>query len=220
MWDELGRETTDFVAIELAVKNEKRAAGQVQRDLCFTLIHWQQETVPANAAFVAERLTHCVANTNRGVLDRMMFVDFEITVALDLQTEAAVFRNLLEHVVVETNTRTDSDRIIGIEVNGGANRCLACFSLYLRLPRANALCVGDCRPGYAVAHLKSSIANVLGELPIGFAIADDRGRRHIQIGSRQITRQEAGCRFATSATGGRRMRTDENFVEDNPLRFE
>ena len=54
----------------------------------------------------------------RAVLDRVVLVDLQVALAGELQREAAVLGDLLEHVIEEADARGDPDRIGGIEVDG------------------------------------------------------------------------------------------------------
>src|SRR5690606_2967767 len=100
---ELGRQLADALPRERALEDEIRPAAEIDRDLRVRLVHRQQETVPADAAFVAERALQRFAERERDVLDRMMLVDLEVAAALDLEREPAVLADLLEHVVEEAD---------------------------------------------------------------------------------------------------------------------
>ena len=65
----------------------------------------------ADAAFVAQRLTHCLAECQRHILDGVVLVDLEVALAFELQGKAAVPGYLVEHVVVEADAGTDGDGV-------------------------------------------------------------------------------------------------------------
>src|SRR5260221_210579 len=59
----------------------------------------------ADAAFVADRLDERLADGDGDVLDRVVRVDVEVALGLDLEIEHAVARDLVEHVLQEGNAR-------------------------------------------------------------------------------------------------------------------
>ncbi len=59
----------------------------------------------------------CLAECERAVLDRVMLVDVQIALAGELQREAAVLGDLLEHVIEEAEAGLDVDRRLAIQVH-------------------------------------------------------------------------------------------------------
>src|SRR5690606_36777686 len=103
MRHELGRQAADPLARERALEDEIGPPAEVDRDLRVRLVHRQQEAVTADAVLVAERALQRIDERERDLLDRVMLVDLEIAVAFNLEREAAVLADLLEHMVVEAD---------------------------------------------------------------------------------------------------------------------
>ena len=100
---ELGGQPADGLARELAFEHAVGAAREIDGDAHLRLVHGQHEAVARDAELVAERLAQRFAERQRAVLDGVMLVDLEIAVALELEREAAVFGDLLEHVIEEAD---------------------------------------------------------------------------------------------------------------------
>jgi hypothetical protein len=60
--------------------------------------------ITGNTFFVANRFGHGLAQGNAHVFYRVVAVDVQIARGLDFQIDQTVARNLVEHVVKETNT--------------------------------------------------------------------------------------------------------------------
>src|SRR5262245_53747728 len=74
---QLSRETTDLLAIELALERRVRAAREIDRDLRLRFVHGEQEAVAADARLVAERLAQAFAEREGAILDGVMLVDVQ-----------------------------------------------------------------------------------------------------------------------------------------------
>ena len=105
-----------LVAAELAFEHEVGPARQIDGDLRERFVHRQQEAVALDAALVAERRLQRLAERERAVLDGVMLVDVQIALARQLQREAAVLRDLFQHVIEEADAGRDVDRRLAIEV--------------------------------------------------------------------------------------------------------
>ena len=64
--------------------------------------------VAADARLVAERLGDRLAERDADVLDRVVRVDVQVALGLDLEVEHAVARDLVEHVVEERHAGGES----------------------------------------------------------------------------------------------------------------
>ena len=113
----LGRQAADFAAPELAFEHGIGPAADIQCDLRLGLVHGQQETEAADTAFVAKRGFDGFAERQRDVFHRVMFVDLEIALAAKHERETAVARNLVEHVIEETDAGVDFDRVARVQID-------------------------------------------------------------------------------------------------------
>src|SRR5690606_15916521 len=112
-----------------------RASAEIDRDLGIRLVHRQQEAVASDAALVAERAFQRLAERQRDVLDRVMLVDVEIAAALDLEREAAVLAELLEHVIEKADAGLCDGLGLAVEVDLDADVRLAGLALDDGRPR-------------------------------------------------------------------------------------
>ena len=117
MRHQFGRQPAHGVAPELAFEHGIRTARQVDGHLRLRLVHRQHEAETCDAALVAERLAQSLAQCQRAVLDGVVLVDLEVARAGELEREAAVSRNLLEHVIVEADAGRNGDRTRAVEVH-------------------------------------------------------------------------------------------------------
>jgi hypothetical protein len=75
-----------------------------------------------------------------------MLIDSQVAVAIDLQTESSVFRNLLQHVVVETDAGLDLDRVCGVKIHCYADGGFIGRALYRTPPASGAQRISDVGP--------------------------------------------------------------------------
>jgi hypothetical protein len=102
--------------IESAFEDRVGPAGEIERNLGSGFVHGQQETVAGDAVLVAERLAQGLAEGERGVLDRVMFVDRQVAGALEFERKAAVTGDLFEHVIEERDSGRDVHRSAAVEI--------------------------------------------------------------------------------------------------------
>ena len=100
---ELGGQSADGFARELAFEHAIGAARKIDGHLHLRFVHGQQEAVARDAELVAQRLAQRLAERERAVLDGVVLVDLQIAVAVELEREAAVLGELLEHVIEEAD---------------------------------------------------------------------------------------------------------------------
>ena len=83
-----------------------RPAAEIDRRDRERLVHRHHEVAGAvDAAAVAERLRHRLAERDAEILDGVVLVDVEIAGRLHRQVEPAVRREQLQHVVEERGCR-------------------------------------------------------------------------------------------------------------------
>ena len=109
--------TVEDVALarKRTVEHEERPAAEIDRYLDVRLVHRQQEPVTLDAALVAERALQRLAEGERAVFHSVMLVDVQIARARQLQREAAVLRDLLQHVIEEADAGGDTNRRLVIQ---------------------------------------------------------------------------------------------------------
>ncbi len=116
--DEFAGKSAHFFAREFRIEDEVRATAEVDRHFRFRLVHGHGESVPADAAFVAEGLLEGGAKREADVLDRVVLVDVQVAIARNHQADARVARDLVEHVVEETKAGRKLRRRDRVEVHG------------------------------------------------------------------------------------------------------
>ncbi len=68
-----------------------------------------------DAVPLAERLAECRAKDEGDVLDRVMFVDLQVTIGADREVEQAVVGHRTEEMVVEADPGVDRGRAAAVE---------------------------------------------------------------------------------------------------------
>src|SRR6266404_5684796 len=107
MGHEFGRQLADALAVEPPAPHEIGPAGNVEGHLRLGLVHREQKPVARDAALVAQRLAQRSAQGERAVLDGVVFVYLKIALARYIQRESAMPRDLLQHVIEETQAGAD-----------------------------------------------------------------------------------------------------------------
>ena len=120
-------------ALERHVHVEARAAGEIDHHARQRLVERHVGVaVAAHALLVADRLGDRLAERDADVLDRVVAVDVQVALGLDLEVDQAVARDLVEHVVEERHAGGELRRAGAVEVD--ATRI--CVSLVLRVTSA------------------------------------------------------------------------------------
>ena len=91
---EFCRQSAHSFTGNFTLEDKERPSGKIDRDLCLTLVHGQQEAVAPDAAFAAEGLAQCVTERNRRVFYRVVLVHVEITVAGEVVPGSARYQVL------------------------------------------------------------------------------------------------------------------------------
>ena len=73
--------------------------------------------VAANALLVAHRLRDRLAERDADVLDRVMRVDVQVALGLDVEIEHAVARDLVEHVIEKRHAGREPRAAAAVEVD-------------------------------------------------------------------------------------------------------
>src|SRR5690606_25975914 len=182
------------------------------------------KAVATDAPLVAERAFQRVAELQCDVLDRVMLVDVEIAAALDLEREAAVLAELLEHVIEEADARLRDGLGLAVEVDFDADVGLARLALDHCGPRPVEQHVLDVRPGgflrAALRDDEAGDADVLGELEILRSAADDRGAFAVEHARSEELADQRDAGLAAAAALVRAVRADQRRRERDALRRE
>src|SRR6187551_292298 len=125
-----------------------------------------------------------------------MLVDLQIPVALELERKAAVFGELLEHVVEEADAGRDGDRCRGVEVHGDVN-----VGFLGGAPDRRAAfgeLAQDRAPGFPLvpmaANQQSADAEIARELHVRLAITDHRAAGEVTLRTYSSTSLVFGLR--------------------------
>ncbi len=115
--DVLGGDVADPLAPEAEVDMSRRPAGEVDHDARQRLVERRVGVAEAaDAAPVAERLVDGRAQRQRAVLGRVVVVDVEIALAVELEVEPAVLGQRGQHVVEEAEAGLDRGLPLAVEV--------------------------------------------------------------------------------------------------------
>ena len=100
--DELRLQIADAADLEPQIDDRVDAPAQIDRRHRQRLVHRHHEVSGAvDAAAVAERRRHRLAERDADVLDGVMLIDVEIPLRVQLQVERAVTGDELQHVIQE-----------------------------------------------------------------------------------------------------------------------
>ncbi len=98
-------------------KLRKRPPRQINRHLRLRFVHGEEKAVARDAHFRAQGTAQGLTERKPAILDGMMLVDLQIALAGELHCESAVFGELLQHVVEETDARRDLNGRGGVEIH-------------------------------------------------------------------------------------------------------
>ena len=110
------------------------AVKPIQPRIRRTLVHRQREAVATDATLVAQRLLERVAQHDADVLGGVVGVDVQVALGAHRDVDQAVARELLQHVVKETDAGLDIVFAGAIEVDGGGDARLLGGAAHRRPP--------------------------------------------------------------------------------------
>src|SRR5688572_14841775 len=103
---QLAVESTDHAALEGHVHDEARAAGKIDDHAGQGFVQrYIGMAIAADALLVAHRLVHSLAQRDADILHRMVPVDMQVPLGLDIQVDEAMPGDLVQHMVEETYAR-------------------------------------------------------------------------------------------------------------------
>ncbi len=124
--EHLGIHLAEPLLAELGVPHQPRTTGDVERDAGQRLVHrGERIAVAADAALVAQRLRHRLADRDAGVLHRMMLVDMQIALRADVKVDQRVAGELLQHVIEEADAGFHLIQAGAVEIDGDGDVRLA-----------------------------------------------------------------------------------------------
>src|SRR6185437_1480917 len=215
MRHQLGRQAAHGLPVELPGKLREWPPRQVDRDLRLRLVHRQEEPVARDADLGPECPPERFPERQRAILHRVMLVDLEIALAYQLEGEAAVFGELLQHVIEEPDARGDAQRRGIVEVD--ANLDLGLTRAPANLCTAGAEIRDDRGPrffrGSVEAYPQAAYAEIRRELKVRVAVADHRAGAEIHCARANVLRHQAGLGLAAVAAVALEVRTNEYRVE-------
>ncbi len=155
----------------------------------------------------------------RAVLDRVVLIDMQVAAAVELEREAAVLGELLEHVIEKADAARCADRSRVVEVDRDTD------ARFARLPVGSrpscAEFAHDRGPGFAgraaLAHAQAAHAEIRRELEIRVPVADHDARSEVHLLLAHPCVDEAGAQLAACAVVATQVRTDEHRLEPDAL---
>src|ERR1700677_1671507 len=221
MRNELGRQFADAFALEASLPDEIRPTREIDRDLCLGLVHGQQETVPRDALFVAQRLAQRRAQRQRAIFHGVMLIDVKIALAVELQGESAVLRDLFQHVVEESQSRGNAARPLARQIEAPGDVGFLGSSLDPGAARGAKNSAGNRGPavldGTVDEDPQSRDTEFVGELEVGVAVADHEAACGVEGMNSNVFLDHAELRLAAPAVLMLVVRTHEYGVEVDSL---
>src|SRR5688572_26463839 len=222
MRDELRWQAADGLAREFALEDSIGASGEVNRHAHLGFVHGQHEAITRNAELGAQCSAQRIAERQRTIFDGVVFVDLQVTLALELERKATVLGELLQHVIEEADAGGNGDGCGGIQTHGNLDVG------FLRLAAELGLALGeraqDRRPGFRLvavtADANAAHAEIGGEFEVGVTIPDHHAAGEVDVLFTHETFDQLDLGLAAVAAIGLAMRADEHGVELDTLRAE
>src|SRR5690606_37246620 len=115
-------EFTDTRPRELDIEFQSGAAGKIEHDPGKGLVQrYIGMAVAAYALLVADRLGECLAQRDADVLDRVMSIDMQVALGGDADIHHAMPRDLIQHVIEETESAVQFGNAGAIKIDGSDN---------------------------------------------------------------------------------------------------
>ena len=153
-----------------------------------------------------------------------MLIDVQIAAAAQVECEAAMLRDLFEHVIEEPQAGDDRARAIARQIEVDMDVRFLCFAMHVRTPRLLDNASGDGRPSLvriAVhAYPQTLKPQIRREFHIRVAIADHVAARLVDCLGREEFLHHADLGFAASTVPALEVRTDADRFELDSLRTE
>ena len=116
--EQIDIEIADLGARKIDVEFEAGPARQINNDPRQGLVQWHiSMAIAADGTFVTERFMHRHAERDADVFDRVVGVDDEIAIGLDIDIDEAVTHDLVEHVIEKRNAGRERSETAAIEID-------------------------------------------------------------------------------------------------------
>ena len=167
MEEHLGGHLADALAVEVGLPYEPGAPAEVEGYGAKAVIHREgvfsrevagggfpggggvrAETITFDAALVSKSLEECFAEGEGSVFNGVVLVHVEVTLHLDIEVDAAVLGNLLEHVVEEAEARGDLALAGAVKVHADGDIRLLRRTLHRRRPHPRIHNLSHLVPGW------------------------------------------------------------------------
>jgi hypothetical protein len=113
--------------------HEDRTTRKIHKYPCQRLIHGKNEApVPADAPFVPQGRSKCVAEGAGDILDGVVIIHMKVSHGFHFQIEQSLLGNVMQHVIQKANARGDTRDPCPIERQGYLYLGLCRSSGYLR----------------------------------------------------------------------------------------
>ena len=219
--EHLGGHLSDLLAVELRVPDEPRTATEVEGYLTQAVVHRQTVAVALNAALGAEGFQQTFAQGDGRVLDGVVLIDVEVSLGVYGQVHHAVLAYLLQHVVEESESRLNVGLSGAVEVDVHVDVRLLGRALTGCRALTGEEYLRNLVPRHAVLSENQGLtAEVLGQLAVGVAVANDVAVLQVVLLVVNILRQHSRSRFAHRRVVFREVAVDVLAVEGDALALE
>ena len=151
----------------------------------------------------------------------MVLVNLQVAFRVDRQVHHTVLANLFQHVVEESQARSDIRFACAVKVQMYINICFLRCALHFCSPFASKEYLSNLVPRHSVLTENQSLATkVFSQLAVGIAVADDVAVGKVVFLIIYIGSQHAGARFSHRRIVFREMAVDELLVESDAFAFQ
>ena len=123
MQEHLRRHLANLLTVELCVPNQPGATTEVQAYGTETVVHRQGIAIALNASLVAQCSEQTLAQRQSSILDGVVLVNVQVAFHADGQIHHAVFANLFQHVVEESQSRLNVAVPVSVQVHLDIDVC-------------------------------------------------------------------------------------------------
>lgn len=223
--EHLGRHVAHFLATELGIPHQPRPSAEIESHAAQAVVHGQTIAVTLDAALVAQSTQETLSQSQGRILYRVVFVHLQVAFRADIQIHSAMLADLLQHVVEESQSRTDVAPAATVQIQAYLNvgflgrAAHTGFTFSCKKDFGNAVPtvhVADAlvRKGVLVLLLQNqgTATEVQGQLRVRLTVADDPTGRHV-VTARSVTSQHGRTRLARGQILFRETAVYQHIVE-------
>lgn len=119
----LGVECADLRRGEVDIPHKEGTAGNIHGSLGHRLIHGKIERgVAGNAAPVTQRLRDGLADGDAGIFDRMVIIDMQVTLNLDIHVDQRMAAQLVQHMIEKSHPGGNCRLAGAVDIHAHRNR--------------------------------------------------------------------------------------------------